>query len=110
MSALSAAEYFYIMSHDFMSFMYRAFLELNPQTPFLPNWHLQLIASYLEKVARGDVRRLIIALPPRNMKSHAVSIAFIAWYLGHYPSKHVIAASYGQDLASKFAHETRRLM
>src|SRR4051794_10059086 len=110
MNHLTPAEYYAVMRICLASFIHRSFYELNPQTPYLPNWHIELMAAKLEAVMRGECRRLIIALPPRQLKSHAVSVAFIAWYLGHHPSRHVISVSYGQDLATKFARDCRTLM
>ena len=69
-----------------------------------------MIATALQAVLEGKVKRLIINLPPRHLKSHCVSVAFVAWLLGHYPSMHVICASYGQDLADDLATACRRLM
>jgi hypothetical protein len=54
--------------------------------------------------------RLIINLPPRQLKSLCASIAFPAWYLAHHPAAHLIGASYGQDLADKFARDCRRII
>lgn len=53
---------------------------------------------------------MIINLPPRSLKSHCVSIAFVGWLLGHNPTTQIIAASYGQDLADKLTRDTRALM
>ena len=103
-------EFDVLMKKDFMSFLHRCFVALNPETTFSPNWHIELIAAKLEQVARGKIRRLIINLPPRNLKSIAASVAFPAWLMGHNPSTHIIAASYGQDLATKFARDTRAIM
>jgi len=107
---LSPAEYAYILRRDFMSFIERAFYELNPQTPFLSGLHIEMIATRLEACRRGKIKRLIINLPPRSLKSHCASIAFPAWILGHHPSAKIICASYGQDLADKFARDCRNLM
>jgi predicted phage terminase large subunit-like protein len=107
---ISPHEFDAIMKKDLMSFIHRCFSELNPETRFLPNWHIELIAAKLEQVAQGKIRRLIINLPPRNLKSIAASVGFPAWFLGHNPSAHIIAASYGQDLATKFARDTRTIM
>jgi predicted phage terminase large subunit-like protein len=49
-------------------------------------------------------------LPPRMLKSHAASVAFVAWILGHRPSSEIITASYGQDLADKHARDCRTLI
>jgi predicted phage terminase large subunit-like protein len=107
---ISPQELGIILRTDLMSFILRCFIEINPQTRFLSNWHIELIAAKLQQVALGKVRRLIINIPPRNLKSIAASIALPAWYLGLNPSGHVIAASYGQDLATKFARDTRTIM
>ena len=55
---------------DFMSFILGSFCELNPQTPFIESPYIDLIASRLEASRRGEVKRLIINLPPRSLKSH----------------------------------------
>jgi predicted phage terminase large subunit-like protein len=107
---ISQAEFDAVLKEDLMSFIHRCFNELNPETQFLPNWHIEQIAAKLEQVARGKIRRLIINLPPRNLKSIAASVGFPAWFMGHNPSAHIIAASYGQDLATKFARDTRKIM
>lgn len=93
-----------------MSFTERAFYQLNPQTALLRSSHIEAIVTKLEACRRGKLKRLIINLPPRNLKSHCASIAFPAWYLGHNPAGHVICASYGQDLADKLARDCRTLM
>lgn len=107
---ISTAEYRAFSRRDLYTFMHRAFLELNPQVPFLPNWHLELIAAKLEACLRGEIVRLIINVPPRSLKSHAAAVAFPAFMLGHNPSAQIICASYGQDLANKHALDCRNLM
>lgn len=74
------------------------------------NWHLDAILDRLEACRRGDIRRLIINVPPRSLKSLCASIAFPAFLLGHQPSNQIICASYGQDLADKLARDTRSIM
>jgi len=107
---ISQAEYEYILRHDFASFIERFFYELNPQSVLLMAPYIELIAAKLEVCRRGEISRLIITLPPRSLKSHCASIAFVAWLLGHNPSLHIICASYGQDLADKLARDTRNIM
>jgi predicted phage terminase large subunit-like protein len=107
---LSPAEYEFILRRDFMSFVERAFYELNPQTRLLSSPHLELIASKLEACRLGSIRRLIVAVPPRYLKSILASVAFPAWCLGHDPASHIICASYGQDLADKLARDCRNVM
>ena len=107
---LSPSDYATILRCDLPSFVVRAFYELNPQTPFQMAPYVELIAAKLEACRRGEIRRLIINIPPRTLKSHCASVAFPAWVLGHNPAAHVICASYGQELAEKFARDCRRLM
>jgi predicted phage terminase large subunit-like protein len=107
---LSWREYNYVLRQDLSTFIERAFYELNPQTVFLGSLHIELLASKLEGCRRGKIRRLIVNLPPRSLKSHAASVAFPAWLLGHDPTKQIICASYGQDLADKHARDCRTLM
>ena len=110
MATISASEYQAFSRYDFHTFMHRAFLELNPGTPFLPNWHNELIAAKLEACLRGETIRLIINVPPRSLKSHAATVAFPAYVLGHYPSAQIVCASYGQDLSNKHSMDCRTLM
>jgi hypothetical protein len=99
-----------LLQVHFPSFLHYSFIELNPAGRLQTHPYIDLIASKLEDCRCGRTRRLIINLPPRYLKSHCASIAFSAWLHGHDPSAHIIAASYGQDLADKHAHDTRRLM
>jgi hypothetical protein len=61
-------------------------------------------------VCQGKIRRLIINLPPRHLKSLMASIAFPAWCLGHNPSAQILGVSYAQDLADKLARDCRGVM
>ena len=103
-------EYDCIVRQDLMTFVERSFYELNPQTRFLSSPHIEVLVSKLEACRQGKIRRLIINLPPRSLKSHAASVVFPAWWLGHDPSKQIICASYGQELADKHARDCRNLI
>ena len=110
MATMSASEFQSFARNDFHTFMHRAFLELNPRSTFLHNWHVELVASKLEACRRGEIKRLIINVPPRSLKSHAAAVSFPAFLLGHNPSSQIICASYGQDLANKHSLDCRTLM
>ncbi len=107
---LSPEEYACLLRNDLMSFIERSFYEINPQARFWSAPHIEVIAANLEACRLGKINRLIINLSPRSLKSHCASIAFPAWVLGHHPSKEIICASYGQDLAEKFARDCRTIM
>jgi predicted phage terminase large subunit-like protein len=107
---MSPRDYYALLRQDFYAFIERCFYELNPTAQFLPNWHLEKMASALEACRRGEITRLIINQPPRSLKSLCVSTAFVAFLLGHDPSSQIICASYGQDLANKHALDCRTIM
>jgi predicted phage terminase large subunit-like protein len=110
MSEISSAEYDSLLRRDLMAFTQRSFYELNPQTRFYESPHIEVMASKLEECRRGMIKRLIVNMPPRSLKSHAVSVAYVAWLLGHNPAMQIICASYGQDLSDKHARDCRTLM
>ena len=104
------AEYETLLRQDFTTFAARCFYDLNPQTQLAMNWHVEVIAEKLTAVRQGKIRRLIINLPPRHLKSLLASVAFPAWCLGHDPSAQILCVSYAQDLADKLARDCRSIM
>jgi len=108
--SVSVSEFQAILRNDLTSFIERSFYELNPQANFQPSPYIELLAATLEKCRAGQTKRLIINLPPRTLKSHAATVAFSAWLLGHEPTNQIICASYGQDLADKHARDCRTLI
>jgi len=110
MIQISPREYRAILRSDFYAFVHRCALELHPSLEFLPNWHLEVICQKLDAVRRGEIKRLIINVPPRHLKSIAGSVCLPAYILGHDPTVQIICASYGQDLADKLARDCRSIM
>src|SRR5689334_6436632 len=104
------AEYATLLRQDFVTFVGRCFADLNPQAQLALNWHLEVIAAKLMEVWQGKIRRLIINLPPRHLKSLMASVAFPAWCLGHDPSAQILCVSYAQDLSDKLARDCRSIM
>jgi hypothetical protein len=68
------------------------------------------MAAKLAACYRGKIRRLIINIPPRHLKSLCASIALPAWWLGHDPTAQILCVSYGQELADKHARDCRTVM
>lgn len=100
----------FALRKDLSTFIVRTFSHLDPQTPYAHNWHIDLLADRLRQVYEGKIRRLIITVPPRSLKSICASVAFPAWALGRDPGKRIICASYGQELSSKLARDTASVM
>ena len=87
-----------------------AFETLHPGDPFIPTWHIEAICWHLQQVAEGRIKRLLITVPPRHLKSICTSVGFAAWMLGRDPSLKIMVASYGQDLAAKHARDFRTVI
>ena len=99
-----------LLAHDLMAFTEFAFGVVRPGILFKPNWHLEAVTYKLSQVAKGLVRRLIITLPPRTLKSLCASVALPAWFLGHYPWERVVVVSYSDILARNHANDFRRVV
>jgi len=99
-----------LLRSDFGAFLHRCVLTLNPGGQFQPNWHIDAITWQLRQVMEGKTTRLIINMPPRYLKSLAVSVAFPAFLLGHNPRRRIICISYGNDLSQKHASDFRAIV
>jgi len=76
---------------------------------FISADHHRLIAKHLQQTLTKP-KRLIVSMPPRHGKSFLITEHFPTWFLGREPSKNVISASYGQDLANDFGRKVRNRM
>jgi hypothetical protein len=98
-----------ILRSDLYSFIGATFPIVSPNDQFAPNWHIESIALHLTRVLQG-LKRLIITLPPRSLKSVCASVAFPAFVLGHNPRQRIICVSYSEGLARKHANDCRAVM
>jgi len=103
-------DYKLVLKLDFLTYLERVFYETRPETKLQLGPAVQVMASKLEACRHGTIRRLIITIPPRHLKSHSASVAFSTWLLGHTPSLHVICTSYGQELANTLARDAHKIM
>src|SRR5262249_57568975 len=88
-----------LLANNLTSFTEFAFGVVRPGVVFKPNWHFEAVTEKLSQVARGDIRRLIITLPPRSLKSLCASVALPAWFVGRHPSERVVVVSCSDFLA-----------
>lgn len=77
---------------------------------FFVNWHHRVITDTLMKVVRGEIKRLIINIPPRYSKSELTVVNFIPWCLGLYPDSEFIYISYSKRVAAKHAYLARAVV
>jgi len=78
--------------------------------PYVHNWHIDAIADHLEAVTKGQIKRLIINVPPRHMKSLGVSVFWPAWEWLHNPKSQFLFSSYAETLSIRDSVKCRRLM
>jgi predicted phage terminase large subunit-like protein len=99
-----------IVRNDFRAFVEKVFMTLTPGQTFIRSWHLEAIAYQLERVRRGEIKRLIINMPPRSLKSIMASVAFPSFILGLDPTRRIICASYSGELAKKHSNDFRAIL
>ena len=91
-------------------FVPQAWDVVEPSTPFVPGWHIDAIIDHLEAVTRGDIRNLLINVPPRHMKSLLVSVFWPAWEWIAHPERRWLYSSYAASLSIRDSVICRRLI
>src|SRR5215471_2016411 len=91
-------------------FVRQAWRIVEPSTPFVPGWHIDAIIDHLEAVSRGQIRNLLINVPPRHMKSLLVSVFWPAWEWIRFPERRWLYSSYAASLSIRDSLKCRRLI
>lgn len=91
-------------------FTQQAWHVVEPATPFQDNWHIGAICEHLEAATRGEIRNLVINIPPRCGKSTIVSVMWPTWVWTFRPEFRWMFASYGLSLANRDSVKCRRLI
>ena len=95
---------------DLSVYIRQAWHVLEPGTDYVHGWHIDAIAEHLEAVTCGEILRLIINIPPRFMKSLAVSVFWPTWIWTFRPGARFLFASYVQVLSTRDSVKSRRLI
>ena len=98
------------MKRSFKAFIKNSWQTIEPGRDFHDNWHIDAIADHLQAVVEGDIKRLIINIPPRHMKSISVAVALPAWTWSKCPEKRFLFASYAGSLSIRDSVKCRRLI
>ena len=77
---------------------------------FIEGTHHRIIAEKLERIASGDLKRLIVNMPPRHSKSEFASYLMPSWFLGRNPKLKIIQATMNTELAVRFGRKVRDLI
>lgn len=99
-----------LWSRHFRLFVESAWPQLEPATPFLPNWHIDAICDHLQACADRQIRKLIVNVPPGSMKSLLASCFWPAWVWTRKPTDRFLTASYVDTLSIRDALRSRRLI
>jgi predicted phage terminase large subunit-like protein len=99
-----------LLHSDLRYFIWKCFKTILPGERFEPNWHVDAIVYQLLRVQAGETTRLIINQPPRSLKSICVSVAYVAWLLGHDPTRRIVVLSYSSELAAELHRQFRMVV
>lgn len=80
-------------------FIRKAWPIVEPARPLIDGWHVGAICDHLEAVSRGEIKRLVIAVPPGHLKSLSVSVLWFPWEWSWNPMLRAIFSSYAEELA-----------
>ena len=98
------------MRRSLKVFTKRSWSAIEPGRDFYDNWHIDAVSEHLQAVVEGKIKRLIINIPPRHMKSISVAVALPAWTWTIQPSKRFLFASYAGSLSIRDSVKCRRLI
>ena len=91
-------------------FVKQAWPTVEPGIRFIPSWHIEIICEHLEAVSHGEIRKLLINIPPRHSKSTIVSVIWPMWEWLADPSHKYLCASYSSALSIRDNLKARRLV
>lgn len=94
----------------FDMFLMMVHYTVNPGKPYLDNWHIDAMVFRANEIMRGNVKRLIVNVPPRNLKTLTFNVALSAFMLGHDPRLRTFCISYGERLAEDHAAIFRKVI
>ena len=100
----------WVAEKSLYEFVKQAWHVLEPDTPFIASWYIQVICEHLEAVTNGTIKRLLINIPPRHTKSLIVSVLWPMWVWIKYPSRKYLCASYSGTLSQQDSINARRLV
>src|SRR5689334_6995989 len=93
-----------------LAFVRDAWPVLEPDRPFVENWHIVVLCDVLEQIAAGHITREIINVPPGTMKSLLVSVIFPCWLWAKNPRLRILTAAYSDKRALDANLKARNLL
>ena len=93
-----------LVKGDFLEFVKHMWPE------FIEGYHHKIIAEKFNKLKSGEIKRLIVNMPPRHTKSEFASFLLPAWMIGSDPKLKIIQATHTAELAVRFGRKAKHLM
>jgi predicted phage terminase large subunit-like protein len=97
-------------TRSFRRFIQEAWPVVEPSKAYLPNWHIDAIADHLQAVTEGQIKNLLVNIPPGHAKSLLVSVLWPAWVWVRDPQWRSLFASYAVTLAIRDSVRCRSLI
>ena len=91
-------------------FVKQAWHVVEPGVQFMASWHIEVICEHLEAISAGEIRKLLINIPPRHSKSTIVSVMYPMWEWLAKPEEKFLCASYSGTLSIRDNLKARRLV
>ena len=98
------------LAGDLASFAKKAWKVLNPTRSLIWSWHYDYLCEMLTLVKQRRLRRLIINIPPRTLKSTLVTVIYPSWVWLSEPEHNFLTASYSLDLSTEHSVTRRSLL
>lgn len=99
-----------LCQHSLRAFLEQVWPVVEPVKTFVPNWHIDELCTLLEKVSRGEVKRLLVNVPPGTMKSLLISVIWPAWEWATAPELRYLTASYSGHLTVRDNLKVRSIL
>jgi predicted phage terminase large subunit-like protein len=99
-----------LLEDDLRLFIREAWHLVEPEIPFVPGWHIDAVSDHLEAVSRGEIRKLLINIPPGHMKSLTACVFWPTWEWTTNPVLRFLFASYANELATRDSVKSRRII
>ena len=99
-----------LASASLYEFVRQSWHVVEPSANFVGSWHIEAICEHLEAISSGDIKKLLINIPPRHSKSTIVSVMWPMWEWLTDPAQKFLCASYSGNLSIRDNLKARRLI
>ena len=98
------------LAGDMAAFVRAAWPIVSPRVPLVWGWHIDCLIEHMQAVMRGDIRTLLINIPPGHFKTSSVGVMLHPWAWATQPQARFLTGSYGMVQATKAAASSRRII